>query len=309
MLFTHNRAHDCPLKRTYLKLMKKYRISDVPKRLSSGSSDDFSEATDSSYSAEDLSGGSSELAHPCERTAMNELRRFCMEENIEISNERLFRFACFHHFDVSKTKDALDENRDNAFLDLQMKSDMKGQFITKLLFPLTGLTTKKNQSQVIYSRPSRCHHGEDDMTKVLESLCYVMNDFSQTEEQCRNGVAVVTNLEGFQREHFNPQDWHQFLMALQGALVPTKVTLGLLVNPPSWFEKDVWKKMRSSMPSSFRKNIHLITSDKLGDYLMEDYRAYLPTELDHGYRSADEVIEDYVDLKAFQDKQKRQMIV
>ena len=121
--------------------------------------------------------------------------------------------------------------------------------------------------------------------------------------------SLVTNLEGFEREDFDPQDWHQFLMALQGALVPTKVTLGLLVNPPAWFEKEVWKKMRSSMPSAFRKNIHLITSDRLGEFLMEDYRAYLPSELDHGYRSAEEVIEDYVDLKAFEDKQKRNLIV
>lgn len=310
MLFTRNRAHDCPLKRSFNKIMQKYRLSDVPKRLSSGQSDEFSETTDITLSTEELKGDSSELVEPCAIACMNELRRYCLEEGIEMSNQELFRFACFHQFNVQKAKDAVDENRDNAFLDLEMKSRMRSQFMaTKLLFPLTGLTTKKHHSQVIYTRASRCKHADDDMTKILESLCYVMNDFSQTEEQCRNGVAIVTNMEGFQREQFDPQDWHQFLMALQGGLVPTKVTLVLLVNPPSWFEKDVWKKMKSSMLAQFRKNMHIITSDKLGDYLMEDYRAYLPTELDHGYRFADEVIEDYVDLKEFQDQQKRNLIV
>jgi len=296
--------------------MQKYRLSDAAKRLSSGQSDDFSESTDMTLSTEELRGDSCELPEPCELmepcaiACMNDLRRYCLEEGIEMSNQELFRFACFHQFNVQKAKDAVDENRDNAFLDLEMKSTMRSQFMdTKLLFPLTGLTTKKHHSQVIYTRASRCKLADDDMTKILESLCYVMNDFSQTEEQCRNGVAIVTNMEGFQREQFDLQDWHQFLIALQGGLVPTKVTLVLLVNPPSWFEKHVWKKVKSSMLAQFRKNMHIITPDKLGDHLMEDYRAYLPTELDHGYRFADEVIEDYVDLKEFQDQQKRNLIV
>ena len=307
MLFTLNREHDCPLKRSFNKLMKQYRLPDVPKRLSG--SDDYSESTDDSTSTGDYQAGSSELLTPCENSCLNDLRRYCAEDGIEMSEQRLFRFACFHKFGLEKAKDAVDENRDNAFMDLQMRSDMKGQFVTKLLFPLPGLTTKKHNSQVIYSNPSICNNGDDDMTKVLESLCYVMNDFSQTEQQCRDGVALVTNLEGFKKEHFDHTEWHQFLLALQGTLVPTKVTTVLMVNPPSWFKQDVWKKMRSSMPAQFRRNVHIITSDELGDHLMEDYRAYLPTEFAHGYRIADEIIEDYVDLKSFQDAQKQKLIV
>ncbi|CAJ1967634.1 unnamed protein product [Cylindrotheca closterium] len=306
MLFTVNRDHDCPLTKSFNKLMKKYRLSDVPKRLSG--SDDFSSSTDDSSSMENYQDGSSELLNPCENSCLDELRSYCAKDGIEMSEHRLFRFACFHNFDVEKAKDALDENRENAFMDLEMRSDMKGQFVTKLLFPLPGLTTKKHQSQVIYSNPSRCNK-DDDMTKVLESLCYIMNDFSQTEQQCRDGIALVTNLEGFKKENFDQNEWHQFLLALQGTLVPTKVTKVLLVNAPSWFKQDVWKKMRSSMPSQFRRNVHIISSDELGDHLMEDYQAYLPTEIAHGYRIADEIIEDYVDLKSFQDAQKRKELI
>merc|ERR1712176_1578926 len=126
------------------------------------------------------------------------------------------------------------------------------------------------------------------------------------EQQCRDGVALVSNMKGLTHDHGDELEWHQFLLALQGLLVPTKVTEILVVNAPSWFQKDIWKKMKSSMPYKFRRNVHIVPSpDKLGDYLMENYRAYLPKELDHGYRSASELIEDYIDLKSFQDKQKR----
>merc|ERR1712048_358393 len=107
---------------------------------------------------------------------------------------------------------------------------------------------KKHNSQVIYGRPSRSEDAdEDNMTKVLENLCYVLNDFSQSEQQCRDGVALIVNLKGFEIEHFDELEWRQFITALQGALVPTKVTLVLFVNPPSWFQKNVWKKLRSGI--------------------------------------------------------------
>jgi hypothetical protein len=281
------------------------------KRLSNGS-DEYSVATeDTSSSLGEFTTTSalSERLNPCEEDTMSGLRQYIAEQGMEMSEQRLFRFANFNDFDLAKTKDALDENRDNAFLDLEMHGELRGQFVNKMLFPLPGLRTKKHNSQVIYSRPSRSKNDPADpdaMTKVLQSLCYVMNDYSQTEQQIRDGVALVSNLQGFTLDQFDELEWQQFLLALQGTLVPTKVTAILIVNAPSWFQRDVWKKMKAHMPYKFRRNVHIISStEKLADYLMEDYRAYLPTELDHGYRSASEVIEDYIDLKSFEDQQKR----
>jgi len=302
MLFNKNRADDCPLKRSFDKLMRKYRLpSGEPKRLSN--SGDVSETTEDA--SLEFQVGSSELVTPCEIECMSLLRQYSAEQGIEMLEQRLFRFACYHRFNIENAKDAVYENQDNAFLDMEMRSSLMASFDTKSLFPLSGLTTKKENSQVIYTNPSRGDHcSEDSMTNVLESLCYVMNDFSQTEQQCRDGVALICHLDGFKKEHFDEQEWHQFITALQGTLVPTKVTMVLLVDPPSWFQKDIWKKMKSSIPSEFRRNVHIITSDKLGDYLMEDYQTYFPSELSHGYRNAEEMIEDYVDLKAFEDRQK-----
>ncbi|CAJ1967636.1 unnamed protein product [Cylindrotheca closterium] len=309
MLFTINRSNDCPFKRSFNKLMNKYKVVDHQqvKRLSNGTDDDYSVATEDFSSTGDFTAGSSQLLNVCEEDCMVGLRQYVAQiEGIQMSEQRLFRFANFHNFDLEKAKDAVDENRDNAFLDLEMHGELKGQFVNKMLFPLTGLRTKKNNSQVIYGRPSRGNPEDDNMTKVLESLCYVMNDFSQTEQQCRDGVAIVSNLEGFTHEHFDELEWRQFMLALQGTLVPTKVTSILMVNPPSWFKQDIWKKMRSSLPFHLRRNVHIISSnDKLGDYLMEDYQAYLPHEVAQGYRSVSEIIEDYIDLKSYEDRQKR----
>lgn len=315
MLFHKNRSNDCQLKRSFNKLMRKHRLdsSDQPKRwsASTNSGDHHSETStdDTSSSLGEFQAVSSELVTPCEIECMASLRQYSVEQGIGMSERRLFRFACYHRFNIEKAKEAVHENRDNAFLDLEMRPSLQDSFVAKSLFPLSGLTTKKHDSQVVYTNPSRGDHSSrDSMTKVLESLCYVMNDYSRTEQQCRDGIALITHLDGFEREHFDEHEWHQFMTALQGGLVPTRVTLVLLVNPPAWFQKDVWRKLKSSMPSQFRRNVHAIVSDKLGDYLMEDYWTRLPSELPRGYRDADEIIEDYVDLKAFEDRQKRHLV-
>jgi len=166
MLFTLNRAQDCPLKRSFEKMMLKYNLSDQAKRLSG--EDDFSFATDDTSSTGEFSSGrSSKLLNFCEEECMADLRQFCTKEGIGMSEQRLFRFACYHRFDLEKTKEAVFESKDNAFLDLEMRSSLRSQFVTKMLFPLTGLRTKKHNSQVIYSRPSRSDVDEDNMTKVL----------------------------------------------------------------------------------------------------------------------------------------------
>lgn len=305
-----NRSKDCPFQMSFNKLMKKYKLVDQQvKRLSNGTDYEYSERTEDTASTGDFSTGSAQLLNVCEEDCMTGLRQYVAQEGIQMSEQRLFRFANFHNFDLEKTKEAVDENRDNAFLDLEMHGELRGQLVNKMLFPLPGLRTKKNKSQVIYGRPSRTNPEDDNMTNVLQSLCYVMNDFSQTEQQCRDGVALVTNLAGFKREHFDEMEWRQFILALQGTLVPTKVNTILLVDAPAWFKQEVWRKMRSSMPYQFRRNVHIISSDKLGDYLMEDYQAYLPHEIAHGFRSGTEIIEDYIDLKSYEDKQKRSSLL
>lgn len=277
--------------------------SSLRRRSSNHSDDNVTHQTESTTSSAEELMESSHLTS-AEEVCVEGLKDFCRTSGIDLSDELIFRYACFDSFNFEHAKEAIAENRDNEFLKLKMKSSLKGQFNTKALFPLPGLKTKECDSEVLYLRPSRYFPEEVDATTVIESLCYVLNDMSDTEEKCRNGVALISNMKGFAIENFNEDHWFQFMMTLQGNLVPTRVNLVLIVNAPSWFQQNVWKKMKPALSSSFSKNVHMIKSDKLSDYLMDGYREYLPTELPHGYRDTREIVEDYIDLKAFQDKQK-----
>jgi hypothetical protein len=277
-------------------------IKNSFKRRSSNHSDDnVTNQTESSTSSAEEQMESSHLTS-AEEDCVEGLKDFCRTSGIAFSDELIFRYACFDSFNFEHAKEAIEENRENGFLKLKMKSSLKGQFNTKALFPLPGLKTRKCDSEVLYIRPSRYFPEEVDATTVIESLCYVLNDMSDTEEKCRNGVAFISNMKGFEIENFNVDHWFQFMMTLQGNLVPTKVNLLLIVNAPSWFQQDVWKKMKPALSASFSKNVHMIKSDKLSDYLMDDYREFLPTELSHGYLDINELVEDYIDLKAHQDE-------
>lgn len=284
----------CPITASLQKLTKRSSISD----------DSMTFKTESSSSSGDDLMDSTHMSRR-EQDCVDRLKDFCLSNTIPLNDHTIFRFACFHNFNFEVAKEAIDENRDNYFLGLKMQKSLAGQLSTKAMFPLPGLKTATDDSEILYLRPSRHNPEKVDCTKVIESLCYIFNDMSDTEEKCRTGVSVISNLKGFTQEHFNYDQWYQFMMTLQGKIVPTKVNLILIVNAPSWFEKTIWKKMKTTMPQSFSKKVHVISDSKLGDYLMEDYRAYLPDELANGYRSSQEIVEDYVDLKAFQDKQKR----
>jgi hypothetical protein len=223
-----------------------------------------------------------------------------------MSDAMVYRFACFHSFDFEATRDAIIENQDNHYLRLQMRGALLKQFETNILFPLPGLKTKRGNSEVFCMRPSRYFPELTDSSGLLENLCYVLNDMSDTEEKCRNGVAFVVNMKGFTMENYNEDYWLQLIHTLQGNVVPVRVNLFLIVNPPRWFRK-LLKTMKPMLSSAFAKNVHIIDSANLPDYLAEGYQAFLPDDLGNGWRITPELIEDYIDMKMFQDREKAKM--
>merc|ERR1712196_408021 len=104
-------------------MMRKYNFSHQAKQpMSSCNKDDVSVATENT--------SFTQASHCfCEEECMAGLKRFCAEEGIEMSEQRLFRFACFHRFNLEKSKEAIFESRDNAFLDLEMRPDLRRQFV------------------------------------------------------------------------------------------------------------------------------------------------------------------------------------
>lgn len=248
--------------------------------------------------------GSNSSTTKKEIKCIQDLRVFCETSNIPLSDETIFRYACFHSFNVKKAKGAIEHGRDQQhYLDLRMEGKLEEQFYSRALFPLPGLKTKKGKPSVFYMRPSRYFPETTDTKSIIENLCYVLNDMSNTEDKCRNGVAFIANMKGWTMQNFSIDYCMQFMHALQGQIVPTRVNLFLIVNPPSWFGK-VWKMMRPMLSRSFSRKIHIIGQDKLSDYLEKGYQTFLPDELCAGWKNTAELVEDFVDQKSYEDEER-----
>lgn len=239
-----------------------------------------------------------------ELECLNRLKRFFRETSSRsIPDEVIFRFACYYDFQYYDAFVALQDYHNNRRLHLRMVvgSNMLTQFQTKTLFPLVGLKTRRNDCDVIYMRPSRYFPSNKGKTSdLVDNLCYVLNDLSQTKEQCRNGVALVANMNDWTMRNFSHDYCQQFLQALQGKQVPTKVQLFLIVNPPRWFGQ-VWRVMRPMLSKDFARKVYIIKERRLGDFLMDGYEQFLPDEFANGWKNTDEMLEDLLDLKQYED--------
>eukprot|EP00980_Cylindrotheca_fusiformis_P011406 scaffold2642_cov120-Cylindrotheca_fusiformis.AAC.15 len=233
------------------------------------------------------------------------LKVYCRSHDLAFSEATIYRIAAFHDFDLESAQEALQENEDNHYLNLSLGDSLKQQIQTRLAFPLPDLKTKKGNAGVVYMRPSNYIPGFENQSSVAENLSYVLNDMSRTKDQCRNGVCLLINMEGFSKENYSSEYWEQLMQIFQGKLVPTKVNLVLFVNSSSYFNSKLWKITKSMLSGNngdFSKNVFNIQSNMLSDFLMDDFESLLPDEFSEGWRSTDEIVEDYVDLKAYEDE-------
>lgn len=224
---------------------------------------------------------------------------------IAISDETIFRYACFHSFNVKNALAAIEKHDSSHqhLHSLRMQGRLEKQFASRTIFPLPSLKTKKGRSNVMYMRPSRYtpnENRENDSEMIVQSLCYVLNDMSNTKKKCRRGVAVIANMKGFTRENYSVGAWSHLMQALQGNLVPTKVELLLIVDPPSWF-RSVWNKVikPKMMSNSFAKKVHIVSQDRLSDFFSRGYEQFLPEDMSSGWQSTIELVDDYVDKKSY----------
>ncbi|KAL3936759.1 MAG: hypothetical protein SGBAC_007996 [Bacillariaceae sp.] len=263
----------------------------------------FSTSHDGSVNSETSSSNHSEHS---EAVCLKRLQSFFTEGFTQsISDEGIFRFACFHNFDYQDTIVALQDYEANRRLHLRMDDSLVSQFQTKTLFPLPGLKTRHKKHDVFYMRPSRYTPSEMSTSDVIDNLCFVLNDLNQTKEQCQNGIAFIANMNGWTMKNFSHDYCFQFMQALQGKQVPTKVELFLIVNPPRWFGR-VWKVVRPMLSKSFSRKVHIIKEHRLGEFLMPGYEKFLPDEFSCGYKDAAEICEDYEDLKCYQEDLRKQ---
>lgn len=297
---------------TYKSKSKAYRLtssiastfSSSKRRDSAGTQKECSTiASDDDASSTVWMSQSNRRSRRVEYDCVEGLEAFCKSEDISFSEEMIYRFAAFHSFNFESTQEAIDENRTNHYLNLKISRSLERQFRKCMVVPLPDLKTRKGNSDVLYLRPSRYVPGggsSNTMPTIVETICYALNDMSNTKEKCLNGIAVVANMNEYEENNFDNDYWLQVIQILDGNLVPTRVSMLLLVNPPSWFQSKVWKQVTKPMlTESFVKRVHLVQSEKLGAYLMEGYEEFLPDDL--GWKKTEEVVEDFVDLKAFQE--------
>jgi len=86
---------------------------------------------------------------------------------------------------------------------------------------------------------------------------------------------------------------------------PTKVRQVLIVDAPPVFE-ELWELLEQLMSYSFFKNVRFIKQNKLDVFLNGVYHEYLPNDFKRGWLDGDEVTEDYIDQKRYDDQQEPQ---
>ncbi|KAL3931212.1 MAG: hypothetical protein SGBAC_011409 [Bacillariaceae sp.] len=260
------------------------------------SKDDTCDASESTHDDLGLSN-----RHDAEAECISEIQDSFLKFGIKLPQEKVFRYARFYHYDAEDAIDRIREDNGNPCMNLKMK-DLT-HFGTNSIFPLPMIRTRKTKSEVIYMNLARFNPNDSD--SFIDSLCYILNDLSQTVDQCRNGVTVIADMQDVTMENFSKEFCIKLMQALQGNMVPTHVESFLIVSPPPCFSK-VFKWMKSKKVSKdFLRRVHQIHQEQLPQLLLGDYKMNLPEGLCKGCAIAAETCEDYMDLKIAQEKRKQ----
>lgn len=238
-----------------------------------------------------------------EMQCLKSLTAFVRENKLGISADLMFRIAHFHDFNFERAKHTINNCADNKYLNLKMEGDLAKHFGKRIIFPLVDLKAKDG-SNIVYLRPSR-YSGDKSSQSMVESLCYVLNDLSKTQSQCRDGITLVVHMKRWARENFDQEMWVKMIRILQGDLVPTAIRQVILVDAPDEFQK-VWELLEQLMPYNFFKKVRFIKQNKLDMFLKDGYKEYLPNDFKGGWLSAEEVTEDYIDQKRYDDQQPKE---
>lgn len=202
-------------------------------------------------------------------------------------------------FDVDNSFRVM-KNYDQRYLELNATT-LEEQLQTKTLFVIPQLRTKDSHD-VFYMKPSRYWPQKTSTKEIIDNLAYCMTTMvASKEKNSKEGIAFLANMDDWSFSNFSISYCHNFMMMLQGK-IPVRVRLFLIVNPPSWFGK-IWSIMKPMLSSEFRKKVHMIPENKLGDFLMNGYENYLPDDLTTGKASTDEMVKDFIAYRKFMEKE------
>ena len=133
---------------------------------------------------------------------------------------------------------------------------------------------------------------------MIDNLAYVMHTMLEKESADHDGISFLANMTDFRMKNFNIDYCFRFMMMLQGYVVPVRVQLFLIVDPPSWFDK-IWSIMKPMLAPAFREKVKTIDQSKLPQYLEPNYQERLPDEMKGGRASTDEIVKDFITYRRF----------
>ncbi|CAJ1961505.1 unnamed protein product [Cylindrotheca closterium] len=281
-----------------LALMQNMRQSNANDSSDGGSSFTTDDRCDSSISPS-KDGSFQYPRTQKEEECLRKLKEECRLANISASDITIFRFACFHDFNFDVARPAMIAKYNDPRLHLRMDDELLDQFQNKVIFPLPGLRTKNMKHEVLYFYACRHFPATMDTDLLLRNMTYILNDMSLTEQQCRNGVVMIIDLNHFTFKNFTPESSNKFFEALQQ--VPTKVETTIILNGPRWFPKvyrHLFKKMLSK--ENARRVLILKQPQQLQNHLMDGCEKYLPVEMGYWVDST-EIVEDFVDWKRYNE--------
>jgi len=170
-------------------------------------------------------------------------------------------------------------------------SGMDKQLMSKTLFPVPGLKTNQGHD-VFYMRPSRYFPKKTTTEEIIDNLAYCMNTMCEQEKASTEGIGFLAYMNDWKMTNFSVDYCYQFMMMLQGR-VPVRVRMFLIVNPPSWFGM-IWKIMKPMLAPDFRRKVHVIKEDKIGEHLNAGFENYLPDETRLGKADTAAIVEDFI---------------
>jgi hypothetical protein len=218
-----------------------------------------------------------------------------------IPMEWYFRFL----HDTAKKDGHFHEDR--AFRSM-MKLLSKDRFLTLRVFPLTkqlqsrtlfpvpGLKTKVGGHAMFYMRPSRYFPKKTSTRTIINNLVYVMNTLCERQHAQKEGIGFVACMDEWRMVNFDINYCYQFMMALQGTMVPVNVQLFLIVNPPAWFGA-IWRIMKPMLAPSFRKKVKICKESKISKYLESGFEQFLPDDMQSGRAGTDALVADFIEYR------------
>jgi len=142
-------------------------------------------------------------------------------------------------------------------------------------------------------RLSRFFPGRDSTDTIIDNLVYVMGTMLEKEQACIDGIGVIANMTDWKMCNFSVKYWHKLMMTLQGRRVPARVSMLLIVNPPSWFGS-IWAIMRPMLGEPLRSNVIRIPFNEMDRYLANGYERFLPDEMHTGSMKTSQIVKDFI---------------